>query len=54
MIPAGRDDELPIVKGSKAGCDRLELLCIDLADVFGVSTEFIQVRLRKYRLISEA
>lgn len=48
--PEGNDG-LPIVNGPKAGFEAVETLAIDLAEAFGVSIEFIQVRLRKYRLI---
>lgn len=50
MGPEG-DGDLPIVNGRKAGFEAVETLAIDLAEAFGVSIEFIQVRLRKYRLI---
>lgn len=47
-----RADDLPIINGRRAGFDRIETLAIDLAEIFGVSIDFIQVRLRKYGLIS--
>lgn len=49
-LPEG-DGDLPIVNGRKAGFEAVETLAIDLAEAFGVSIDFIQVRLRKYRLI---
>lgn len=48
--PEGNDG-LPIINGRKAGFEAVETLAIDLAETFGVSIDFIQVRLRKYRLI---
>jgi hypothetical protein len=51
-LSAGDGPELPIVNGRKAGFDRIETLAIDLAELFGVSIQFIHVRLRKYGLIS--
>lgn len=51
MAATAADTELPIVDGRKAGLDALETLAIDLAEIFGVSIEFIHVRLRKYKLV---
>jgi hypothetical protein len=52
MTGPERADDLPIINGRRAGFERIETLAIDLAELFGVSIDFIQVRLRKYRLIS--
>jgi Zn-dependent peptidase ImmA (M78 family) len=52
MTGTERADDLPVINGRKAGFDAIETLAIDLAETFGVSIDFIQVRLRKYRLIS--
>lgn len=52
MVSASHDDELPLVNGPKAGFDRLEALATELAELFGVSIAFMQVRLRKYGLIA--
>lgn len=51
MIGPEGDGDLPIINGRKAGFEAVETLAIDLAEAFGVSIDFIQVRLRKYRLI---
>jgi hypothetical protein len=52
MIAPERGHELPLLAGRKAGFEATETLAIDLAEIFGVSIDFIQVRLRKYGLIS--
>lgn len=45
-------DGLPLINGCKAGFDAIETLAIELAELFGVSIAFMQVRLHKYRLIA--
>jgi hypothetical protein len=52
MVAAGHGNALPIIKAAKAGFDAIETLAIELAEIFGVSISFTQVRLRKYGLIS--
>jgi hypothetical protein len=52
LISLGRDEDLPVVNGSKAGFDAVETLAIELAETFGVSIPFTQVRLRKYGLVT--
>jgi hypothetical protein len=47
-----RGNGLPIVNGRKASSDAIEVLATELAEIFGVSIAFIQVRMQKYRLIS--
>lgn len=52
LISMDRDEDLPIVNGPKAGFDAVETLAIELAETFGVSIPFTQVRLRKYGLVT--
>lgn len=52
MMTGENDDALPIVNGPMVGFDRLEALALELAEVFGVSIPFMDVRLRKYGLIA--
>lgn len=52
LITLQRDDDLPVVNGPKAGFDAIETLAIELAEIFGVSIPFTQVRLRKYGLVT--
>jgi len=44
--------DLPVLDGRRAGHDEVEALAVELADLFGLSLPFIQVRLEKYRLIA--
>jgi hypothetical protein len=44
--------DLPIVNERRAGSDAIEALLIELAEIFGVSIEFIRVRLHKYQLLA--
>jgi len=48
-----RSDRLPLLSAKKAGPDRLQAVIDELAERFGLSACFIEVRLRKYRLIDE-
>jgi hypothetical protein len=43
--------DLPIVNERRASSEALEALLIELAEMFGLSIEFIRVRLRKYQLL---
>ena len=43
--------DLPIVNERRASSEALEALLIELAEIFGLSIEFIRVRLRKYQLL---
>lgn len=43
---------LPIIDGRKACADSIEAVATELAEIFGVSISFIEMRLQKYRLIS--
>jgi hypothetical protein len=52
LISMHRDDDLPVVNGRKAGFDAIETLAIELAEIFGVSIPFTQVRLHKYGLVT--
>lgn len=52
LISLDQDADLPVVNGTKAGFDAIETLAIDLAEIFGVSIPFTQVRLRKYGLVT--
>jgi Zn-dependent peptidase ImmA (M78 family) len=48
------DRSLPIINSRKACADSIETVATELAEMFGVSIPFIQMRLQKYRLISAA
>ena len=52
LIEAATADSLPVVNERRAGTDALEALLVELAEIFGVSIEFIRVRLRKYQLLA--
>lgn len=49
LVSAGRVDDLPVLRAS-LNDDYVETLLVDLAEIFGVSPDFIEVRLRKYDL----
>jgi hypothetical protein len=44
-------EPLPVVSGRRASPDRLDEMVLELSELFGVSVPFVEVRLRKYRLI---
>lgn len=52
LVEAASSHDLPIVNERKASSDAIEALLIELAEIFGLSTEFIRVRLRKYQLLA--
>ena len=52
LVEAASSDDLPIVNERKASSEVIEALLIELAEIFGVSIEFIRVRLRKYQLLA--
>ncbi len=51
LVEAQSAEALPIINARKADADAMEMLLIELAEIFGVSIEFIRVRLRKYGLL---
>lgn len=51
LTEAASRDDLPIIHAGKASFEAIETLAIELAEILGVSIEFIEVRLRKYGLI---
>jgi hypothetical protein len=50
MVEAA-DEPLPVVSSRRANPDRLDKMVLELSEFFGVSMPFVEVRLRKYRLI---
>ena len=52
LVEAASADDLPIVNERRASSEALEALLIELAEIFGLSIEFIRVRLRKYQLLA--
>ena len=46
-------DERPLLARPRAELDRIDALVFDLAELFGVSAPFIEVRLRKYGLVRD-
>lgn len=52
LVEAASAERLPVVNERRASSEALEALLIELAEIFGVSIEFIWVRLRKYQLLA--
>lgn len=53
LVSSGRYDDLPVLRVSLAE-SYVETLLVELAELFGVSPDFIEVRLRKYGLATGA
>ena len=51
LVEGPTTTDLPVVNERRAGIDAIEALLIELAEIFGLSIEFIRVRLRKYQLL---
>lgn len=52
LVEAASAGDLPIVNERRASSEALEALLIELAEIFGLSIEFIRVRLHKYQLLT--
>lgn len=53
MVGPERGQGLPLVHGGRADFDAIEALATELAEIFGVSIQFAEVRMRKYGLITK-
>ena len=51
LVEAASAVDLPIVNERRASSEAIEALLIELAEMFGLSIEFIRVRLHKYQLL---
>jgi hypothetical protein len=52
LVSDEKADELPVLRMSSGGAEGLETLAVELAETFGVSPGFIEVRLQKYGLLA--